>query len=1088
MLNDDQPQTPPLSSSPDRRNATPSSYRDKEDMRHVTRSQHVLSPLTLGELGLHPPSSPGALLDITTPLSFGISEPSGDLQAAKSEQAQHHGSDTRSDGSDTNAIGLKVSQKDAKVASNSSQHLSAAPTSATVASPASFQDPFLASFLQNLSEDPLKPQQDSTDDPVAARATLPMSSTVNELVALAESRQAATDPQAIPMFDASGMSIRSDQAIDTSSLKESPTRLAETPAPTCVTGAVGAYISGQVRQTVQGQFLPARTSASSYCHPYWVTSHQASSSSQPAQSQSVSIAPHCGTTSAQTSNSVAPYQDEAPTERGGLLPFGSESFRVTSVPLQKPSTTLTEYFQSAAPPSVSAASVNSSTEAALATGTSVKTKAPVPLIGIPPFLLPPAPPLQVELARRDSRYKLDSEKDGRSDPGKRASRSRDSADSGQTIRQPFPSGMTPSAEDCKVLMQAKPPSSMPPSSVPQRMGASDALGAVHAPLQTVALSRIVRPRSFSTTSESSLTTQEALLRLPDFLQAAEKNASCRLNHAPAVQSKQSNTGQSQVCVGSASSHARSPHVSASIKSLSSQASSRASHDFTRQALLDFIRRTNLGMASNTPEDRTIIAPSSKAQVTSPERTAGSEAPCIAGMANPSRWSSDEPKELQADLQAQQHQSKRQKVQSEIISESEPEKLSSMPSGCSTTSEAHVRSAHVQADGNQRRVNKRKGSGSEQEDKLHKQEQYQRLLRQLQSQMRLKMQMQKQKQKEMQDKMTSADPSDQQDGRQNWENSNEASSTEKPARVGRSGSVGSRRDSVSAECATLSDDSVFVKPSAAVRSSKRNDDGCRRGRPGSSGGSRRDSCSEEGQTQSQAAACDGPKLGVADLSPANPSTAIVEGIYLKPIPVQGTSMSSLWPVPKRYDQALVQNAIPSGLVSASHGSAWQGNETPWYSNNYTAFSGSRQTNLSSVWGSSPAAFLPSWLDPSSSRIATDLITEHPNWLRAMEPPTLVPLPAAKVSFANDPPPMHARYSSPLSISAATGLSSANTSNPQLNCIGTGRQAKSSEGSRIKRPFSPGEKVVFWAVKGDYSVKLVGTVESVSAFLSVPPQQA
>lgn len=104
-------------------------------------------------------------------------------------------------------------------------------------------------------------------------------------------------------------------------------------------------------------------------------------------------------------------------------------------------------------------------------------------------------------------------------------------------------------------------------------------------------------------------------------------------------------------------------------------------------------------------------------------------------------------------------------------------------------------------------------------------------------------------------------------------------------------------------------------------------------------------------------------------------------------------------------------------------------------------------------------------------------KHPNWRRDLDA-------HAPTSSSNGVATSGGSFTTPQYVDTSSfAISNAVTSASRTVAAVTVDMAQPSdtvaENSSIGRPFSPGAEVVFWAVKGEFSVKLVGTVDSVSA---------
>ncbi|EST06128.2 hypothetical protein PSEUBRA_003997 [Kalmanozyma brasiliensis GHG001] len=168
-----------------------------------------------------------------------------------------------------------------------------------------------------------------------------------------------------------------------------------------------------------------------------------------------------------------------------------------------------------------------------------------------------------------------------------------------------------------------------------------------------------------------------------------------------------------------------------------------SYDFTRKALLDLIRRTNLGMKSDTSSSKTPIGPNT-------DPTPGNQTETASTTAIASRLAADPSGSMSARLYSWQQHRKRARLSDDFAS-GLPGQASTSVSGYEPHTPGKDMSTMASAVGGQPRPPKR-SSTEEDEQKARKQEQYRRLLLQLNAQMQMRMQMdlQKRQQKESSD--------------------------------------------------------------------------------------------------------------------------------------------------------------------------------------------------------------------------------------------------------------------------------------------------------------------------------------------------
>lgn len=108
------------------------------------------------------------------------------------------------------------------------------------------------------------------------------------------------------------------------------------------------------------------------------------------------------------------------------------------------------------------------------------------------------------------------------------------------------------------------------------------------------------------------------------------------------------------------------------------------------------------------------------------------------------------------------------------------------------------------------------------------------------------------------------------------------------------------------------------------------------------------------------------------------------------------------------------------------------------------------------------------DTSNSLSAVDLLMKHSNWRRDMNTGVTqygsnFKMPHYTTSFSTSTAAVNARMTMGTSQGGADHAF-------QSSSVGAAAEHK--------KPFSIGAEVVFWAIKGEHSVKLVGKVESVS----------
>ncbi|SPO21589.1 uncharacterized protein UTRI_01073_B [Ustilago trichophora] len=1096
---EDQLHTPPLSTSLPI-TAIASATGSNPSLRSAF-DQRPFSPLTLDELGIHPPTTPSALLDIVTPVSLAMSEdgvaaPQASVKRSNDSNANTQVQTSRegTSGGGSRDIAAATTQGVDSVLGKGKSRKESDP-SASVASPIAYHDPFLASFLQSLGADPLIPDSSSssnehnkiTDAVGATTQQLPSSSTAN---AHANSLITGSDPSGAPV-SLSGLETHSESS--TGKVSSSVD-----------TAAVAPHILDQKYASDFRQLFQAATSAGSYGSSYWSVP-QTSSSCTPSSTVQSTSAYTRSTSSSGASVASITRADKTVPPWASFLPFGSDDLLMTSQPLERAQSSVQASSSLTALAKPTTAAQRGFPAQVPAYASQSKTGWPLDLASLSRFSLPQAPPLQPEhrypisILESDGQYEPDPETDRESEAGQRvdsrtsrsnsfsvtskpvqpaaASSKRKSTDSNQSDDQPFLTGIPRSASPTRAAQGST--TSTAPSSSSQMRGvptqsASDTAGSGASPLKIVPLSNVVRSRSWSSASFSSSGSQEVAPWLVGTAEALHAERMARVGSSGTPAGSETPTACISV-TKSATSNAPTSTGTTTERS--------ASHDFTRQALLDFIRRTNLAMASNTSSGGSTAQSASTSLAGSSESASGLEASARASSAASSSWSSTVPAELQARLQNWQHQRKRQRLQSESMGQmtkdpAPSQSTSSISGNFGRPSSTPIPSGSEQSEEQIQRSSKRSTTESEQEQKSRKQEHYQRLLLQLHSQMRMKMQLQMQKQKEMQDKMKRRDSIERKDDprkevefRQPSPPSKSSAAFKAAAREGRKTSIGSQEGSAVFEGMIHGDGS----PSGSSKVSKAKEDITKKDR----------------STFTSTA-----KTGVSIEGPSRPH----------PIPSQISAQAATsghhapdfatasWWLNTQSNQLGMVPSVPAWPPSQPVGAtSWQVMSAGQYTHPPASLPSSWQGPIPASWysgfGTGNSAVQPSLVPPGSSwtsmmnpaqtpswrsNLSNELILKHPNWLRDTDPPSLTPLSSFPSSFGGSLPAPQYIDTSSFAISSAT----MSTSNSQVATADGTNQSQTAEKPGSKRPFSPGEEVVFWAVKGEHSVKLVGTVESMT----------
>ncbi|KAJ9477458.1 PCI domain-containing protein [Pseudozyma hubeiensis] len=620
---------------------------------------------------------------------------------------------------------------------------------------------------------------------------------------------------------------------------------------------------------------------------------------------------------------------------------------------------------------------------------------------------------------------------------------------------------------------------------------SSSSGASDGPFKKVPLSNVVRSRTWSNASQTSSSTQVVP---PGSVDPAN---AIRTDHPKLSQSKiaEDRAAGSSFRSGipslerSGSTGAPSKRDARAFATFVSNGNRSASYDFTRQALLDLIRRTNLGMAQNTPTDST-AAGSSPCRPPSSSKECSSVAgkPAIAGPDVSVSCPSNVPADLQARLQSWQHHRKRQKLPNEVSNDLSRDTAASQCSTDSDPSEPLKSSRHALLAelrvGEQSWSNK-VSSAEEQEQKSRKHEHYQRLLNELDAQMQTMRRTEAQKQK---DKEAADDPPRVHTSENGSKKEAEFRKPSPPSKI----SAGSSSRTLGCNAtASVSNDEGRVQLS--LQSSQ--------GDIARAGGPTQVTLSlskDQNPTVNSYAATQG--TGTDSLTTANASGP---GTYSANSGTPAVSAAT-WTVGAGSSSSGLQS-LPAGsgwLPTSSYGYAnWQQNSVPLQP---TFKQGSHQNAimLSTDWQSCQRAMSqPSWLsssaggssnqtashlsmtsagwtqttnrgvaNTSNSSLAVGMMLRHPNWSRDLLPGTW-----------NHINTMHAPHyvdTSSFAISTAAGNSGGTSVMPRQASDQTAHTVAATGSSTIKRPFSPGAEVAFWSVKGEHSVKLRGTVESMT----------
>ena len=221
----------------------------------------------------------------------------------------------------------------------------------------------------------------------------------------------------------------------------------------------------------------------------------------------------------------------------------------------------------------------------------------------------------------------------------------------------------------------------------------------------------------------------------------------------------------------------------------------------------------------------------------------------------------------------------------------------------------------------------------------------------------------------------------------------------------------------------------------------------------------------------------PRQAAHDISPAAwsensnlPPVATVPSVPAWPASPQ--SCANPW-------QAIPSVQSEQPLAPFSH--SWQGSNSAWY-NIYGQSNGAVQPSSMSVMPGGQSWFAvarPAMTTSWDPVLASELILKHPNWLRDMVTSSGHPTSTFAPTVFSSPTTLRYVDASSLAVNPARMSASSMSTISHMALVDETDRLRPADPPSSKRPFSPGQEVVFWAVRGENSVKLVGTVESVSA---------
>ncbi|CBQ70702.1 conserved hypothetical protein [Sporisorium reilianum SRZ2] len=1051
---DPHPQTPPLSVSASDANPSQSA--------HI---QRPFSPLTLDELGLHPPSTPSALLDIITPVSVapqGNAGPATDLRKEALQEDTGRPKDASSrDGA------LVYSQN--RVHKQNADSTFAKPTrsadlfsSVSSAPTTHSHESFLTSFLQSLTGESML--SDSHDSPSTGLAGGARS---------ADGVEFRTRGSSASQIGSSSLDATSSRKLDvpirlSNSATSSDDRHNSNSASNQNSSSAASHSLDGIPMSDFHRLFQTSSSARGYTNQHWATSVPPPSSRQStSRTESSFLDP--------SSSSQLPPTATSDSSWTSLAPKGLQGSLVTSTPLEqvKPAPLAGDSQNETA--KLGSASNESRSTQVREESDSSKPKWSLDLSGLSHFSLPQAPPLQPEhrypisILETDGRYETDLDTDRDSETSPTGSHSfvltprssiagvsfvkRKSLDTIQSDRR---ASFTAS---CSFQSQDKVATS--------EAGSSTA----DASFKIVPLSNIVRSRSFSSASQSPSGSQEVHSWPTGSVESMRAESLARPHSIGPSDTASRLSDASRSSSGQAT-------ASSTLKPATESSTARAaSYDFTRQALLDLIRRTNLGIANNASSNESSGAASSKNAGSSRDAPSSSSS----FSAPPFTSSSNVPADLQARLQSWQHHRKRQRLLGEATNEPSKEQTV-ISAGSTTQSSSDVR--HVKADppGEEHPPSRARSAIEEQDHKSRRQEHYQRLLYQLNAQMQIKMRMdlQKQKQKDSQDKAQSEASSKRKGDSSKQVEFRKPGPPSKPSAA--------RRMSLEAPSSSRS----TVNAISQGRSSMQREGRAHSAIPGTPApiASTPMVRSNHDALGASTFAAGGDRLPVSSSSVAFPAlsahqwSTVGDAIFWNIPQGGGASSSSRWTSTPQDGPAAWQPVCAPQYDTPVETflSNWQMhqsgfNEPSWHSSSSTApyAASAPRTSPTTSWTVTQSQTFPE--DPNSI-LAMELMLKHPNWRRDLDLSATVPCVPSSGNSLYTP---HYIDTSSFAISSATASASMvfATSQGGGTADASSRPSGSAaEKSGVKRPLSPGAEVVFWAVKGEHSVKLVGTVDSVS----------
>ncbi len=988
---------------------------DQDDALSSQHAQHLqpLSPLTLGELGLQPPETPSALIDIT-PSTTSMTQSSVSLNdrcATNRAHLNRHSTApvARLGGSD---VSSSYGERGAQAGNASHFTSSIASTDASANAPSeSIADPLLAKFLQSL-----------VDDGSTLTETTSTTASCDDLE--------SSLPSLLPTSTAPRPALSLDRF---ASMRESThIRTAEIQRT--------AFTNSASTRNSHGQ-LPFQNSR--YVDPFLSAGLAA---------EHVPSATTCGDATSQPSS--------YPLASSGHLSTISEchlSF--------KPS----ERFH--ASPKKGKRIVPSGLEETIRdlSGKEHASKPPwsFDLASLSQLALPQAPPLQPlhrypsQILESDGRYDSDRDMDRDSEAG-------------------FQLGTSPSRIDG---------SSAPSKAANADMLATEPFSSDLAigPGDSDPRSSMTRALSLQTNADGSRMTESApaptnvgspadrLHSAPDPVRVTSgsisSRAACEASSGKA--GPPSRTSSASKSKPTTTVHDSSGKASQHSPTSQDRSASGTSSSFTRKVLFDFIRRTNL-QRPVSPSSAGTIRSSSDSFPRSAESSPVEPLSKKSSRPLSSSWPSTVPAELQAHLQNWQQQRKRSKPSSA----SQDEAATSSSSGHTRRAPAGKISPPSQKERKEAPSNARRAVDSELEKKTQRQEQYQRLLQRLQAQMRSSMQRERDRKKQNILEMGMGGDEERREVRDAQERDWKQDASAKMDSLGHpktpspllSGAAGSKSRPTSSK--RSSDDAGLCSRSNQKNNRQSQD-------------TKDEALTPADQLQevvlNQVAGPAGRStlaIGPSDIpTPVGKIPRAAQGAEpgrtLSPKKPVGTSRAIESPLP------LPNSSYTQYQQSTPHPTWGQQSSLPFRGFEWSHAWMPSPFGAAAYPGTPPMLGPPGWMNGAltgalgcshSPELMQSLAMKHPNWRQDFRA-SLTPAVVARESFATMPA---------LSKGALeTGLSSvfASCIDPRaISCL-TATETTVPSPAAVKRPFSPGDRVVFWAVKGTASVKLKGVVESV-----------